>query len=231
VCAQNSRLLKLPPEYFLRNIQPDVLGVGGNPKQNTEAERRAGELLRDMEKQDGGDAMRARLHHATEVPPRLVDIGIDKWQSHRWWLEASVPEELYRPWLAETRAERKELTSIELIRGDCLASKGSGMGIPQERIAARLGITQDVVSDHLRKSLELKNGVNSQLKCGFGVNTIAEKLGWPEPLVWAVALEGKTDKERFEALKWNIRPWDYWNWGDVDHRFGAPYEGRIPGKL
>lgn len=105
------------------------------------------------------------------------------------------------------------------------------LGIPQERIAQRLGVSQDIVSNHLRKSSELKNGVNSQLERGFGVNTVAEKLGWPEPLVWAVALERKDDKIRLDKLQWDIRPWDYWNWGDVDHRFGDNWPGRIPGQL
>lgn len=54
------------------------------------------------------------------------------------------------------------------------------MGIPQERIAQRLGIpgiTERFVQTHLPRFSELKNGVNSQLERGFGVNTIAEKLG------------------------------------------------------
>jgi hypothetical protein len=105
------------------------------------------------------------------------------------------------------------------------------LGIPQERIAARLGMERETVAKHLVKNSELKNLPNELLTKGFLPNTIAEKLGWPEPLVWAVALEGKTDRERFEALKWNIRPWDYWNWGDVDHRFGDDWPGRIPAQL
>ena len=40
---------------------------------------------------------------------------------------------------------------------------------------------------------------NEQLKRGFPANTICEKLGWPEPLVWAAALEEKDDRERLEA--------------------------------
>jgi hypothetical protein len=48
------------------------------------AERRAGELLQEMEKRDGGDATRAGLQGATELSPRLEDLGIDKTQSHRY---------------------------------------------------------------------------------------------------------------------------------------------------
>jgi hypothetical protein len=78
---------------------------------------------------------------------------------------------------------------------------------------------------HLPKNSGLKKSVNELLTKGFAINTIAEKLGWPEPLVWAVALEGKDDKTRFDKLQWNIRPWD---WGDVDHRFGDNYPGPSP---
>ena len=47
-----------------------------------------------MEKQTGGDAMKARSSDATEliIPPKLEDLGITKDQSSRWQLEASVPQ-------------------------------------------------------------------------------------------------------------------------------------------
>ena len=61
------------------------------------------------------------------------------------------------------------------------------LGIPQERIAQRLGVTQFVVHDHLLKTSELKNAINELVTKGFAINTIAERLDWPEPLVWAVA--------------------------------------------
>jgi len=33
-------------------------------------------------------------------------------------------------------------------------------------------------------------------------------------LVWSVALEGKSDQERFKSLNWGLRTWDLWNWND-----------------
>jgi hypothetical protein len=66
---------------------------------------------------------------------------------------------------------------------------------------------------------------------GVPVSNVAGKLGWPEPLLWAVALEGKSDAERFEALKWGIRTWDHWGFNDVDARFGDDWAGRIPAQL
>jgi hypothetical protein len=59
------------------------------------AERRAGEMLGEMDKQDGGDAMRPRSHDATEVPPTLSALGISRSQSSRWQSMADVPEEQF----------------------------------------------------------------------------------------------------------------------------------------
>ena len=110
--------------------------------------------------------------------------------------------------------------------------KMSLLGISQERIADRLGMTRESVDKHLLITSELKKVTNEQLERGFLPNTIAEKLGWPEPLVWAVALEGKTDKERFSRVGWNIRPWDNWAFNDCDERFGtSEWDGRIPAQL
>jgi hypothetical protein len=105
------------------------------------------------------------------------------------------------------------------------------LGIPQQRISKRLGILQSGVSDYLSEMLIWANPINSDLKRGFSVPQVAEKHGWPEPLVWSLALEGKEDLERFRELKWGIRTWDVWNWNDCDKRFGHDWPGRIPAQL
>ncbi len=97
--------------------------------------------------------------------------------------------------------------------------------IPQERMAKRLGVLQQTISIHLQKMAVLPNLVNADLKRGFTVPQVAEKHacpvgpedrtgGWTEPMVWSVALEGKSDLERFKALNWGLRTWDLWNWND-----------------
>ncbi len=50
-------------------------------------------------------------------------------------------------------------------------------------------------------------------------------------MVWSVALEGKSDQERFKALNWGLRAWDLWNFNDVDQRFGDEWPGQIPAQL
>ena len=103
-------------------------------------------------------------------------------------------------------------------------------GIPQERIVKGLGTPKQTISRHLPKMPELAKWVNSDLKRGFTVPQVAEKHacpacpvgpvdrtgvgpedrtgGWTEPMVWSVALEGKSDLERFKALNLGLRTWD-----------------------
>ena len=94
------------------------------------AERRAGELLAEMELRDGGHAKRARSQPATELaaPPRLSDLGITRSQSSRWQAIARVPRTSssrrsarpervarrspQRPWSSSRRARRGARASI-----------------------------------------------------------------------------------------------------------------------
>ena len=88
------------------------------------------------------------------------------------------------------------------------------ISIPQERIAKRLGVIQRTVSNHLEKMPSLAIILNTDLSKGFTVAQVAGKHGWAEPLVWSIALEGKSDLDRFKALNWGLRTWDLWNWTD-----------------
>jgi ParB-like chromosome segregation protein Spo0J len=105
------------------------------------------------------------------------------------------------------------------------------LGIPQDRIAKRLNLSQQTISDHLPKMAALPNPVNADLSRGYTVAQVAEKHGWREPMVWSVALEGNVDLERFKRLNWGLRTWDLWDWNDCDKRFGDEWPGRIPAQL
>ena len=74
------------------------------------AERRAGELLREMVQHQGGDAK--TLSHDGRALPE----GITWNQSHRWQVEASVPEERFSQYVQETVGQGDELTSVGLRR-------------------------------------------------------------------------------------------------------------------
>jgi len=105
------------------------------------------------------------------------------------------------------------------------------VGISQKRIAQRLGQTRDIIRMHLGKMPILAKPPNTDLSKGFTVPQVAEKYGWSEPLVWSIALEGKSDIDRFRALKWGLRTWDLWYWNDCDNRFGDEWPGRIPAQM
>ncbi|MCA1788243.1 MAG: ParB N-terminal domain-containing protein, partial [Desulfobacteraceae bacterium] len=105
------------------------------------------------------------------------------------------------------------------------------LGIPQDRIAKRLGVIQQRISRHLLKMPGLAKRVNTDLSKGFSVPQVAQKHDWPEPLVWSQALVNANDFARFKALQWKIRTWDVWNFMDCDHRFGDEWPGRIPAQL
>ena len=90
---------------------------------------------------------------------------------------------------------------------------------------------QRTVSNHLEKMAELPNFLNADLSKGFTVPQVAEKHGWPEPLVWSIALEDKDDLQRFKTLMWGLLTWDHWYWNVCDNRFGDDWPGRVPAQM
>jgi hypothetical protein len=105
------------------------------------------------------------------------------------------------------------------------------LGIPQDRIAKRLGQAREVIRDHLAKMPVLANPPNADLSRGFPVAQVAEKYNWKDSMVWSLALEDKNDRERFKELGWGLRTWDQWEFNDCDKRFGDDWPGRIPAQL
>ena len=127
-------------------------------------------------------------------------------------------------YIADLRAATQMGMDIKIFRMNRL-------GIPQDRIAKRLGLIRTSLHYHLSKMATLPNSTNTDLSRGFTVAQVAEKHGWTEPMVWSLALEGKDDLERFKALNWGLRTWDLWDWNDCDRRFGDDWSGRIPAQL
>jgi len=91
------------------------------------AERRAGQLLSDMEKNPGtrgegrprkdGTKVFTRSSRTTAYPPKLEDIGITKDQSSKWQrLALRVDEATFEKALVQAREKDGELTNAALLR-------------------------------------------------------------------------------------------------------------------
>lgn len=76
-----------------------------------QAERLGGQKLADLRLR-GGD----RKSVPDSPPPRLRDLGVDKNQSARWQLEASVPEKMFGDLVRSLHLAGKEISSAALIR-------------------------------------------------------------------------------------------------------------------
>ncbi|MBT3388024.1 MAG: HTH domain-containing protein [Desulfobacula sp.] len=105
------------------------------------------------------------------------------------------------------------------------------LGIPQERIAKRLDVLQQTISSYLQEMPEMAFLVNSDLAKGYTVPQVAQKHGWPEPLVWSQSLKSKGDQTRFKELNWALKPWDVWDFNDGDKRFGDARPNRMPAQV
>lgn len=78
------------------------------------AERKAGEMLGEQGRKQG--QRDETFHDETFEIPKLDELGISRLQSHRWQLEAGVPEEVLEQHIAKTTAEKEELTSAGILR-------------------------------------------------------------------------------------------------------------------
>ena len=70
-----------------------------------------------------------------------------------------------------------------------------------KEISEKLRVSQSVISERLSDFVTCRKTILSQFSSGFCVETIAQGHDLPISVVWAVVLEGLTDKERFEKLE------------------------------
>jgi DNA-binding NarL/FixJ family response regulator len=62
------------------------------------------------------------------------------------------------------------------------------LGIPLVRIAKRLNIHRETISNHAGKSQALFNKIHQEFKAGAAVPDMAQEYGAPQSLVWSVVL-------------------------------------------
>jgi N6-adenosine-specific RNA methylase IME4 len=80
------------------------------------AERKGGELLKEMEKNKGGWKSCGDTMSPQDEALRLQDLGIHKKQSQRWQQIADLPEDIFEEVIEETKEEKKELTQALILR-------------------------------------------------------------------------------------------------------------------
>jgi len=132
---------------------------------------------------------RKTARNAYENNPRLTSVEIGR--------AIGRSRQTVDIYVADLRASNELEIDLKIFRMN-------RVGISQERIAQRLGQTRDIIRMHLGKMPLLAKSPNTDLSKGFTVPQVAEKHGWAEPLVWSIALEGKSDLDRFKALNWGI---------------------------
>lgn len=77
------------------------------------AERRAGELLRAMPRNEG---QRYGRREPLQPAPTLEELGLSRSQSHRYQAVASIPDRLFEDHLAETKERGAEITTAATLR-------------------------------------------------------------------------------------------------------------------
>ena len=141
-------------------------------------------------------------------------------------INAITEKEIKKQTMAEQDVSRETIPIVSKVKVLLMCR----LGIPIDIIASILKINWKTAKKYSQDGALLRS-IRDALENGLSVPAAAIKLALPEPLVWAIALEGKNDKDRFDALGWNIRTWDYWYWGKCDQRFGDDWPGRIPAQM
>ena len=80
-----------------------------------EAERKAGVVLAQLAK-NKGQIRRGRSLEPRSKVPTLADMGVSKSESHRWQLQAAVPEKRFSEYVQAQQNSSKEITSAGLIK-------------------------------------------------------------------------------------------------------------------
>ena len=86
-----------------------------------------------------------------------------------------------------------DLRAVILMDLDLKIFRMNRHGIPQERIAKRLGVDQKKIHNHLGEMPGLANFLKADLSRGYTAAQLAGKHGSTEPMVWSLAFEGKDD--------------------------------------
>ena len=192
------------------------------------SQTRALETLKEVSSEE---FQRVTAHEQESSNPVMGPDSIDSSQIELRDLSAREIKDI-----AEKAAKKESLAELNRPRVSPSSSQEtvihtmSRLGIPVERLAARLKINRKTAKKY-SENPRLIRPIKKSLKKGLACHKVAEQHGCPEPLVWSIALEGKSDQERFKSLGWGLRTWDHWYFNNIDQRFGDEWPGQIPAQL
>jgi hypothetical protein len=159
------------------------------------AERRLGELMRDLPKQRPGEYQRS---HDRTVAPSYAARGIDKRQASRWQSIASLPEATFEAHIAQEKAAGRELTTagVERLakvearhrrrRADLSARAAAAASIPAARWEVRPGDCLPLLADIEPGSVRLAFADPPyNLGVDYGGGSKADRLSPEAYLAWS----------------------------------------------
>lgn len=102
-------------------------------------QRKAGELLSQMARNRGGRPVEtARMGETVrtvqgvnQAPPTLKELGITTYESHRWQLIASIPDDRFEEYIANSNERHREITTrgaVSIARRLAGGGEGNGSG-------------------------------------------------------------------------------------------------------
>ncbi len=103
------------------------------------------------------------------------------------------------------------------------------LGWKQEIISGLCGINQERVSQIIKNINSYKT--NKKFEEGKTIDELATFYHFDQTLTWAIVLQDRSDKERFELLDFEPKVYDVWNYSECDKLMGQEYPGQIPGQI
>lgn len=103
-------------EGYLRQHDTSVQVINETTLLKLRAERRLGEMLSAMPKNDGGRPKTGDTVSPVLKPPKLADLGIQKKQSERWQKVAALPAALVEEKIDQATARGEAISAKEVVK-------------------------------------------------------------------------------------------------------------------
>ena len=174
------------------------------------AERRAGELLAEMQKNKGAVAGKTgrKGQPVLDAKPKLSDFGVSKTQSSQWQALAALPQDKFESVVAETRSKMHRASrnavreaEIEQERAGYRARTEQGGTVSDLEALAAAGKRFGVICPDFPWAFETYSGKGKQRSADRRYDT------WPlEPILAMAPLIRKLAADDCALLLWTVCP-------------------------